>query len=147
MGKEVVEMGVMVRVLVVEEVEVMVRLVVAELLRLAIERVVVEKPRWALLLSSLQRAYHLKDKSQLRSSTKCFVIQPLLTSLASLPVNHTHINTLSSSALEYFLSLRPSFALNFTVFVHAILAVSFFPPDTPLFSLQYPVQMSLAFFL
>ena len=116
MGKEVVEMGVMVRVL-VEEVEVVMRLVVVELLRLVIERVVVEKPRWALLLSSLQRAYHLKDKSQLPSSTKCFMVQPLLTSLASLPVNHTHTDTLSSAALEYFLSLRPSFALNFTVFV------------------------------
>ena len=110
MGKEVVEMEVMVKVVVVEEVEVMVRLVVVELLRLVIERVMVEKLRWALLLSSLQRSYDLKDKSQLLSSTKCFMIELLLTSLASLPANHTHTNTLSSSTLEYFLSLRPSFA-------------------------------------
>lgn len=48
----------------------MVRLVVVELLRLVIPRkVMVEKPRWALLLSILQRSYHLKDKSQLLSST------------------------------------------------------------------------------
>ena len=74
------------------------------------DRVMVEKLRWALLLSSLQRSYDLKDKSQLLSSTKCFMIELLLTSLASLPANHTHTNTLSSSTLEYFLSLRPSFA-------------------------------------
>ena len=106
MGKEVVEMEVMVKV-VVEEGKVMVRLVVVELLRLVIEKVMVEKPWWALLLSILRRSYHLKDKSQLLSSTKCFMIQLLLTSLASLPTNHTHTDTLSSSTLEYFLSLRP----------------------------------------
>ena len=99
-------MEVMVKV-VVEEGKVMVRLVVVELLRLVIEKVMVEKPRWALLLSILRRSYHLKDKSQLLSSTKCFMIQLLLTSLASLPTNHTHTDTLSSSTLEYFLSLRP----------------------------------------
>ena len=56
-GKEVVEMEVMVKVW-GGEVEVMVRLVVVELLRLVIERVMVGKLQWALLRSILQRSYH-----------------------------------------------------------------------------------------
>ena len=57
-GKEVVEMEVMVKVCVGGEVEVRVRLVVVELLRLVIERVMVGKLQWALLRSILQRSYH-----------------------------------------------------------------------------------------
>ena len=140
-GKEVVEMEVMVKV-VVEEGKVMVRLVVVELLRLVIEKVMVEKPLWALLLSILRRSYHLKDKSQLLSSTKCFMIQLLLTSLASLPTNHTklfHIRIFSEPQTQVCALILLSL---FTLFF-----ISFFPPDILLFSLQYPGQMSLAFFL
>lgn len=81
-------MEVMVKV--VMEGEVMVRLVVVELLRLVGLKVMVEKRVGLSYSASFRDPTTLKDKSQLLSSTKCFMIQLLLTSLACFPlITHT----------------------------------------------------------